>query len=51
MAPVVTPSTCADGVGDGVGVAAAGSAEVVYSFDPAGTVGVGGARGAWSFDP
>ena len=24
---------------------------MVYSFDPAGTVGVGGARGAWSFDP
>ena len=28
-----------------------GPPEVVYSFDPAGTVGVGGARGAVSFDP
>ena len=28
-----------------------GPPEVVYSFDPAGTVGEGGARGAWSFEP
>ena len=51
MAPVVTASTCADGVVTASVLTAAGSAEVVYSFDPAGTVGVGGARGAWSFDP
>ena len=51
MAPVLTPSTCADGVVTASVLRPQGPPEVVYSFDPAGTVGVGGARGAWSFDP
>ena len=51
LAPVVTPSTCADGEVTASVLRPQGPPEVVYSFDPAGTVGVGGARGAWSFEP
>ena len=39
LAPVVTPSTCADGVVTSSVLTPQGPAEVVYSFDPAGTVG------------
>ncbi len=51
LAPVVTPSTCADGEVTASVLTPQGPPEVVYSFDPEGTVGVGGARGAVSFDP
>ena len=51
LAPVVTASTCADGVVTASVLRPQGPPEVVYSFDPEGTVGEGGARGAWSFDP
>ena len=51
MAPVVTASACADGVVTASVLRPQGPPEVVYSFDPEGTVGEGGARGAWSFDP
>ena len=41
----------ADGVVTASVLRPQGPPEVLYSFDPEGTVGVGGARGAWSFDP
>ena len=43
LAPVVTPSTCASGVVTLAVLTPQGPAEVVYSFDPAGVVGAGGA--------
>ena len=43
VAPVVTPSTCADGEVTVSVLRPQGPPEVVYSFDPAGTVGAGGA--------
>ena len=39
VAPVVTPSTCADGEVTASVLTPQGPPEVVYSFDPAGTVG------------
>ncbi len=48
LAPVVTPATCADGEVTVAVLTPQGPPGVVYSFDPAGTVGAGGAV---SFDP
>ncbi len=43
LVPVVTPATCASGVVTLAVLTPQGPAEVVYSFDPAGVVGAGGA--------
>ena len=43
MAPVLTPSTCANGEVTASVLTPQGPPEVAYSFDPAGTVGAGGA--------
>ena len=51
LAPVLTASTCADGQVTASVLRPSGPPEVLYSFAPPGTVGEGGARGAWTFAP